>query len=209
MAYKPREPQIKVCKHCSTSFESHHKNRIYCSQSCNTLAWMKRRQVNAGSSAKPGGQQKVTLDFSAPNLATMAAGVLAADGIKDLGKAIFGYKSVEEKKLDLLLEEVKQLTAKIAGQASPQHPANRSNLTPDQRNQEWQYTGDRISVHVVFFGTTEFLGMSNGKTLLYFNKTYRMVAVEREKGNYVAMPYQDWLDQIARIEEGQKQLGLM
>lgn len=205
MGYKRRESQEKQCQHCGKPFASSHKSRIYCSSSCNTLAWMKRRHVNVDSSAQGGGQQKATLDFNAPNVATLAAGSLAADGVKKFGKALFGYKSDEEKKIDLLIEEVRQLRAERTGQTSP-HPVNRPNLVPDERNQEWQDTGKRMYLDVFFYGDTEFIGVSDGKTLYYINRPLQLIAIENGKGNFEAIPRQVWLDQMARMKKGQKRL---
>ena len=48
--------------------------------------------------------------------------------------------------------------------------------------------------------------MSDGKTLCYINEPLQLIAIEKGKGNFEAIPRQVWLDQIAQLEKGQKRL---
>ncbi|WP_210521735.1 hypothetical protein [Hymenobacter terricola] len=70
--------QTRKCAHCRTKFESNHKSRLYCCQSCNTLAWRARH----GGAAAPVGPREAgptgNLAFSAHTVGVVAAGTLAA-----------------------------------------------------------------------------------------------------------------------------------
>ncbi|MGI4863389.1 MAG: hypothetical protein ACRYFZ_05655, partial [Janthinobacterium lividum] len=50
--YRKRVPQVRHCVHCGDAFESAHKRRIYCGNSCSTLAYY-ARQAHAGLGATP------------------------------------------------------------------------------------------------------------------------------------------------------------
>jgi ribosomal protein S27AE len=98
--YRKRVPQVRHCVHCGDAFESAHKSRIYCGNSCSTLAYYARKAqaspplVTAALSAVPLGTlpaaattesptpPAVTLALNAQNLALFTAGPLLADGIK-------------------------------------------------------------------------------------------------------------------------------
>jgi hypothetical protein len=43
--YRKRAPEQRHCVHCAKPFESAHKRRIYCGNSCSTLAYYARRRV--------------------------------------------------------------------------------------------------------------------------------------------------------------------
>jgi len=55
MAYHKRPATERACAHCGTVFPAAHKARLYCSASCNTLAWRARRAAAApkGTPASP------------------------------------------------------------------------------------------------------------------------------------------------------------
>ena len=79
MTYHKRLAQTRQCAHCRTPFESHHKRRLYCCQSCNTLAWRARH----GGAAAPRrtGDTRPTgddLPFSARTVGVVAAGTAVA-----------------------------------------------------------------------------------------------------------------------------------
>lgn len=81
MTYHKRPVQTRKCAHCCTEFESNHQSRLYCCQSCNTLAWRARK----GNAAAPGDAAPVAsgpaggdLPFSAQTVGVVAAGTLAA-----------------------------------------------------------------------------------------------------------------------------------
>ncbi|MFD1875557.1 hypothetical protein [Hymenobacter bucti] len=104
--YRKRVPQVRYCVHCGDAFESAHKRRIYCGNSCSTLAYYARKaQANPpatatatrppalstpaattamGAAAPP----SVTLALNAQNLALFTAGPLLADGLKQVAQFV-------------------------------------------------------------------------------------------------------------------------
>lgn len=104
--YRKRAPQVRQCVHCGDAFESAHKRRIYCGNSCSTLAYYARKaQANpaattstqetalgapglAASETTPPAVPEttpppaVTLALNAQNLVLFTAGPLLADGLK-------------------------------------------------------------------------------------------------------------------------------
>jgi len=79
MPYQKRSPVKRKCAHCGTKFESTHKSRIYCCQSCNTLAWRARQDrfdAKAPVAAAPAG----SLDLTIQNVGVVALGALLAQG---------------------------------------------------------------------------------------------------------------------------------
>lgn len=97
--YRKRVPQVRHCVHCGNTFESAHKSRIYCGNSCSTLAYYARKAqagplpTTASTSAATLGTPAavptevaappaVTLALNAQNLALFTAGPLLADGLK-------------------------------------------------------------------------------------------------------------------------------
>jgi hypothetical protein len=45
--YRKRAPEQRQCVHCAKPFESAHKRRIYCGNSCSTLAYYARRRTQS------------------------------------------------------------------------------------------------------------------------------------------------------------------
>ena len=80
MAYHPVLPTPRICAHCNTHFVAKDKRRIYCSSSCNTLAWLARQPQKKQAVSKASSQEK-DLAFSFQNIATMAAGSTIASGV--------------------------------------------------------------------------------------------------------------------------------
>ena len=79
MTYHKRPMQVRKCAHCHAKFECNHKSRLYCSNSCNTLAWRARHRgtVTKGS-AREAGPTDEDLPFSARTVGVVAAGNLVA-----------------------------------------------------------------------------------------------------------------------------------
>jgi hypothetical protein len=96
--YRKRAPEQRHCVHCAKPFESAHKRRIYCGNSCSTLAYYARKAAARGLAGEPPGQAAahqttaevtpaaeptpVTLALNAQNLALFTAGPLLAEGFK-------------------------------------------------------------------------------------------------------------------------------
>ena len=79
MTYHKRLPKKCKCAHCGTKFESNHKSRLYCCQSCNTLACRARHGSSAAQERpREAGPTGGDLPFSARTVGVVAAGTLAA-----------------------------------------------------------------------------------------------------------------------------------
>lgn len=99
--YRKRPVELRHCVHCHTPFESNHKRRIYCGNSCSTLAYYARKaQATATTLAAPlpvpatqapvvgAAPAPLTLAFNAQNLALLTAAPLLAEGVKKVVKFI-------------------------------------------------------------------------------------------------------------------------
>ena len=90
--YRRRAPEQRQCVHCAKPFESAHKRRIYCGNSCSTLAYYVRKARAAAASpslspaeaetllagtSPPRREQvapsRLTLDWSKPNFLLLSA----------------------------------------------------------------------------------------------------------------------------------------
>ena len=82
MSYRRRQnPIAKVCQQCQSSFDTWHAGRIYCGQACNMTAWRHRHKLPTDKVlAEPVNDGVGKISFSLPNLTTIAAGSLLADG---------------------------------------------------------------------------------------------------------------------------------
>lgn len=110
MTYHKRPVQTRKCAHCRTQFECAHKSRLYCCQSCNTLACRARKQASTGN-GRAGEARPARGDvlFSAHNVGVVAVGsalgTLAAQGGTYLAQQLIQGGS----DLELLRAEVRQL----------------------------------------------------------------------------------------------------
>lgn len=102
--YRKRASEVRQCVHCHTCFESNHKRRIYCGNSCSTLAYYARKAQAArpltGLPAEPAPTLSpaaaeptsmpppVTLALNAQNLALLTAGPLLAEGLKQAAQFV-------------------------------------------------------------------------------------------------------------------------
>ena len=88
MTYHKRAAQTIECAHCGDFFESAHKSRIYCCQSCNTLAWQarqgKKKPIAEAKQPAEDNPGVVSLELSSKNVGIIALGAalgtLAAQG---------------------------------------------------------------------------------------------------------------------------------
>jgi hypothetical protein len=93
--YKKRQPTLRHCVHCHAPFESAHKRRIYCGNSCSTLAYYARKATAtaadlplaavprplvaaASTLAEPPVSRGLTLDWSKQNFAVLGGALLLA-----------------------------------------------------------------------------------------------------------------------------------
>lgn len=87
--YRPRPSEMKTCKQCGVSFLTNHKRTIYCGNPCRQLAYQTRHGLGMAGQEQPVRKAAGTLDFSLHNVATIGAGVLAADATKAGLNALF------------------------------------------------------------------------------------------------------------------------
>lgn len=95
--YRKRVPQTRTCVHCGDQFESAHKRRIYCGNSCSTLAYYARKKhalpltenalpvglaATPALPALPAEAAPVTLALNLSNVSLLTASSLLADGLK-------------------------------------------------------------------------------------------------------------------------------
>lgn len=108
MTYHKRPAVTRNCAHCRTKFESTHKSRLYCCQSCNTLAWRARQATAVAPTqhrAQAGEPGPPSLALTAQNVGVLALGNLAAQGTV----AVFQHLGQGGSSPELLLAEVRQL----------------------------------------------------------------------------------------------------
>lgn len=98
--YRKRAPQVRQCVHCADAFMSTHKRRIYCSDSCCTLAYYARKAqaapppVTAPLTSPPSVEvapvppPAVTLAVNAQNLALLATAPFLTEGIKQVAQFV-------------------------------------------------------------------------------------------------------------------------
>jgi hypothetical protein len=105
--YRKRPTELRACVHCQITFESNHKRRIYCGNSCSTLAYYARKAQQAPATEEteqlgkpaastpssaivaPAEQPAVNLALTGQNLALLTASSLLADAIKHFGGKLF------------------------------------------------------------------------------------------------------------------------
>ena len=108
MTYHKRAAVLRKCAHCRIKFESNHKSRLYCCQSCNTLACRARR--GHAAVAKPQlSASGATLELSGQNIGVVTLGAtlgsLAAQGGTYLAQQLTQGGS----DLELLRADLRQL----------------------------------------------------------------------------------------------------
>jgi hypothetical protein len=102
--YRKRPSTLRHCAHCHAPFESGHKRRIYCGNSCSTLAYYARKAHAAPAPAQgsitlaapalptpgPGpGAQRLTLDWNKQNIAVLSAANFVAQVGANVGKRLW------------------------------------------------------------------------------------------------------------------------
>lgn len=82
MPYQPVALSNRFCAHCGGQFTAKDKRRIYCSSSCNTLAWMARNSQDRVSDKVE--QVDGDLNFNLNNVGVSAAGAMLVTGAKQV-----------------------------------------------------------------------------------------------------------------------------
>ena len=103
MAYIPVPTSQKVCVRCHTVYYAKDRRRLYCSSSCNTLAWMDRQGLESKQLISKAKQTGGELDYTLSNVTTIATGVLIADGTKALANALLDIQPTNAQ----IMEELK------------------------------------------------------------------------------------------------------
>ncbi|MBO0940078.1 hypothetical protein J2I47_26270 [Fibrella sp. HMF5335] len=119
MAYKPVPTTQKVCVRCNTIYYAKDRRRLYCSSSCNTLAWMDRRGLGSSNQSQVEPKKAAGgLEFSLNNIGTIATGVLVADTAKVGLNALFDVQPTNAQimaELKALRQENARLTSIVSG----------------------------------------------------------------------------------------------
>lgn len=107
MTYHKREAKKRQCAYCGDQFLSNHQSRIYCSQSCNTLAWRARHAPEAQPAAPPAGTEASGLAFSARNVGMLTLGSALGTLAAQLGTALTQQLRHGGTEVELLRAEVR------------------------------------------------------------------------------------------------------
>lgn len=129
MTYHKRSAVKRKCAHCDATFKSNHKSRLYCCQSCNTLAW-RARHGHTGAAKPPAPATGAALAFSAQTIGVVtlgaALGSLAAQGGTYVAQQLFQGGSG----LELLQTQVHQLHQHLGLAAAPPPAARGAGFLP-------------------------------------------------------------------------------
>lgn len=119
MTYHKRPVQTRKCAHCRTKFESNHKSRLYCCQSCNTLAWRARQLAAEPATPAGAGEGAVSLALSAQNVGLLALGSALGTAAVQGGTALWQQATQGGTPLDWVLAEVQALRRQVAALDAP------------------------------------------------------------------------------------------
>lgn len=135
MTYHKRPLQQRACAHCEAPFESNHQSRMYCSQSCNTLAWRARQPAKQSTPAKRTEESntagRVDLAFSAQNVGMLALGTALGTAAVQGTTALWQQATQGGSDLDLLRAEVRQLRQELRAYRLGPPPADRLAWLPE------------------------------------------------------------------------------
>lgn len=94
MAYHKRPLTARLCAHCHAPFEAAHKARMYCSNSCNTLACRSRKaSPTRGRPVAPPPSPAASLTFDPQTLAVLAAGQVLGQFVWSMGARLVAHLS--------------------------------------------------------------------------------------------------------------------
>lgn len=120
MAYTPKQMTDRICTHCGTSYQARDKRRIYCSSSCNTLAWMARQEKKPTDLPKTDkAQPDGSLALTTQNVATIAVGAAATAGINYLLNDRPAQQEVKQM-LQQVIDGQKRIEVRVANVANVQ-----------------------------------------------------------------------------------------
>jgi len=122
MTYHKRPLQQRACAHCEAPFESNHQSRMYCSQSCNTLAWRARQP--AKRTEEPNATGRAELEFSVQNVGLLALSTALGTAAVQGTTALWQQATQGGSDLDLLRAEVRQLRQELRAYRPGPPPAD-------------------------------------------------------------------------------------
>jgi ribosomal protein S27AE len=194
MTYHKRPMEQRKCAHCKAKFLASHKSRLYCSQSCNTLAWRARQQAQTASVAEPTGQKeqvsKTTLELSAQNVGMLALGsALGTVAVQGTTALLQGGSD-----LDLLRAEIRQLRQEVrALHEGAQARLSVLALLPEElRTATAPLVSLRVGQDTVQVVRVEFHGQ-----VLYHHEGRQLLLWEQKPGVYHALNKAEQLTQLA------------
>ena len=114
MTYHKRPLQVRKCAHCRAKFETNHKSRLYCSNSCNTLAWRARQPAAEPAALAGAGEGRGALALSAQNVGVLALGSAIGTAAVQGSTALWQHATQGGTPQDLLLAEVRALRHDVA-----------------------------------------------------------------------------------------------
>lgn len=117
------------------------------------------------------------------NIGVNAVGSLAADGLKELGKATVGYQSDELKAIKHLKEEIDRLSKLLLDITKPVQDLIKRDKV--ERLQKWARTfNPDIPVNLPKKGTVLFSEYSNGVETVYVNNYLRIILKPGTNGKF-------------------------
>ena len=192
MTYHKRSAVVRKCAHCRTKFESNHKSRLYCCQSCNTLAW-KARQGPAGAAKPTRPPVGASLDLSAQTVGVVALGsalgALAVEGGTYLAQQLTQGGS----DFELLRADVRQLRQDLGLPIAPPKKSLSADFLPEALR---AVTGPVVQL-AVGGRMAPFVRLSYHGHVLYHHPDQGLVLWEERSGKCHHVHSEQQLDQLA------------
>lgn len=196
MTYHKRPVETCKCAHCEAPFQSNHKSRLYCSQSCNTLAWRARQPPRTTGPAEQApenvGGGPATLKLSAQNVGVLALGTALGTAAVQGSTALWQQATQGGSDLDLLRAEVRQLRQALQA-FHPGSPPSVLHLLPEELRTA---TAPRVPLQLgqetVLAVRVEFHGQ-----VLYHHEGRQLLVWEAAPGTYHRLTRAEQLSQLA------------
>ena len=119
MTYHKRPMQVRKCAHCRAKFESNHRSRLYCSSSCNTLAWRARQPAVEPAASAAAGEGAGALSLSAQNVGVLAFGAALGTAAVQGGTALWQEATQGGTPFNRILAELQSLGQRMDRLAPP------------------------------------------------------------------------------------------
>ena len=208
MTYHKRPLQTRKCAHCRTKFESNHKGRKYCCQSCNTLAWRARQLPPltrpAGQAAEnPAGP--ATLAFSAQNIGMVVLGTALGTAAVQGTTALWQQATRGGSDLDVLRAEVRQLHQAVLALhpgGGPVPPPDALSALPEALRTA---TAPRVPLQLGPGDTVQAVRLAFHGQVLYHSPERHLLVWEATPGTNHRLTRAEQLPQIAAYAARQRQ----